>query len=84
MPDDSPEFLYLETSPGSGVFNCRGPIGPKADIPSHTKMMAKRGHRTLIGPKDDGKINQAARILENGGTETTPKLLLDAWKAGLV
>ena len=48
------QMIYLETSPGSDIFNRRGETGPDDDARSYAEKMGKRGLRVIVAEKDFG------------------------------
>lgn len=42
------QFVYLETAPGSGVFNLRGEVGPGDNPDGFARQMLRGGLRTAF------------------------------------
>jgi hypothetical protein len=59
-------IVYLETAPGSGLFNRRGEVGQGDNPDSFARLMGIRGLRVLVVGEDAGVRDVPLADLEGG------------------
>ena len=73
-------FIYLETAPGSGEFNCRGEVGAGDNPGEFAAQMAKSGLRvvTLTGSEFEWEKGEDGKLAVDADGNPVRKALVDA------
>jgi hypothetical protein len=51
----APQYVYLEKTPKSGIYRCRGALGPGDDFDSFQQKMRNNGLESFVSEAHQGR-----------------------------